>query len=453
MQFEVVVVGGGIGGLVTAALLAARGVNVGLFERQSGVGGCCANFEHLGYLFEPTNGLYSGWEAGGIFERIFSELAIKAPEVAELSPSYSVRLPDQFDITVSNDLDGFHNQLRRAFPECADAAINFYRELTDQHVSSNEVVAAHLKGCSDRFGRFIDVQLQTFAQCASDVCPYERAAQELAPDRSFWKIRGGAQALADTFANALKASGGVLKLDSPVLRLAYAADGTPNGIDLLSGERVLATRAIVSNLTVWDTFGKLVGLSRTPREIGKQLRDLRSWGAYLLFLTLDRSAISRLPDRVIALTDWQANQPYDPETAQFVFSVSQDFGVASDKLPVTVAMPVRAEDWFSFHEDHTAHESQDQATLESLWTRLHTALPELGDSVEVIETATPQTFYETTRRKFGMVGGRVPAAQPLDALLNPFPNLFLVGDTVAKASGITGVAHSAYTVVNSIARK
>src|SRR5881392_2553832 len=74
MDFEVIVIGGGIGGLTTAALLAARGVNVCLFERQSRVGGCVANFEHLGYTFEPTAGLYSGWGPAGIYEKIFSEL-------------------------------------------------------------------------------------------------------------------------------------------------------------------------------------------------------------------------------------------------------------------------------------------------------------------------------------------------------------------------------------------
>ena len=31
-------------------------------------------------------------------------------------------------------------------------------------------------------------------------------------------------------------------------------------------------------------------------------------------------------------------------------------------------------------------------------------LPQLGDSVEVIETSTPQTVYETTRRRLGMIG-------------------------------------------------
>jgi len=75
MDYEVVVVGGGIGGLTTAALLAARGVKVCLLERNPRVGGCVANFEHLGYAFEPTAGLYSGWEPDGVYERLFCRTA------------------------------------------------------------------------------------------------------------------------------------------------------------------------------------------------------------------------------------------------------------------------------------------------------------------------------------------------------------------------------------------
>src|SRR5437660_9129641 len=131
MSYEVIVVGGGIGGLTAAALLAARGVSVCLFEREPVAGGCVSNFQHLGYAFEPTGGLYAGWEAGGIHERIFSELPVAAPNVHRVSPAYVVRLPDHTDVSIHEDLDQFEDSLMKAFPECAPAAVRFYRRLAE----------------------------------------------------------------------------------------------------------------------------------------------------------------------------------------------------------------------------------------------------------------------------------------------------------------------------------
>src|SRR6267378_6244801 len=100
MECEVVVVGGGIGGLTVAALLAQRGVNVCLFERESNVGGCASSFDKFGYSFEQGDGLYAGWQPNEIHHRVFSELPIAPPEVRLLEPTYLVRLPDQSEITL-----------------------------------------------------------------------------------------------------------------------------------------------------------------------------------------------------------------------------------------------------------------------------------------------------------------------------------------------------------------
>ena len=91
--------------------------------------------------------------------------------------------------------------------------------------------------------------------------------------------------------------------------------------------------------------------------------------------------------------------------------------------------------------------------LEAVWSRLHASIPELGDAVEVIETASPQTLYETARRKFGMIGqpdysaGEVP---PSVATL--FPNVFIVSDTTATGFGVAAVAEAALCLSDLLTR-
>lgn len=495
MAHEVVVVGGGIGGLTAAALLAARGVDVCLLEKEAQAGGCAAAFEKFGYTFEPTASLYAGWQPGEIHERVFAELPVTAPEVRALVPAYVVRLPDKTEVALAENDEEFEQSLRVAFPECAEAAIGFYRELMpigaglqraaarvpDLHNASgmrrlraaaleprvarrvfaaaNQTTAEYLTKTSPRFRRFIDVQLQIFAQCASEECAYVYACVALGlPRRGLHAIRGGAGVLAETLVRSIKESGGRVRLNAAALRLAYDSSGRAVGVDLLSGERVEATRAIVSNLTIWDTYGKLVGMNRTPEEVRRKLKTLNGWGAYLLYLSMSEEAAAQLPaEHILALDDWQEGQAYDAEAAQLMFAAAPlwDTRAPNGSRAVTVSTFTEASQWFAFHDDETEHEAQDQRMLERCWRQLHAALPELGDRVEVIETATPRTYYETTRRKLGMVGG---IGQSL-AVFGPnapthrasLANLFLVGDTTFPGNGIAAVTHSALIVANELA--
>jgi phytoene dehydrogenase-like protein len=318
--------------------------------------------------------------------------------------------------------------------------------------------ARYLDQTSPRFRRFIDAQLQMFAQRASDACAYLYAAVALTiAQRNLYELRGGGAALASALLSAIERSGGLVRLNTPVLRLSYDEGGRARGVDLLNGERVEATRAIVSNLSVWDTYGKLVGLNRTPDIVRQRLKALKGWGAYLLFLGLDEEAATRLPaTHILSLSDWQEGQAYNPEDAQLMFSAApaRDRRAPAGKRAVTVSAFTEASQWFAFHEDEAEHESQDQLWLEKSWERLHAALPELGSGIEVIETATPRTFYENTRRKLGMVGG---VGQSLEVFgprsLNHrtfLPNLFMVGDTTFPGQGVAAVTHSALVVANEL---
>src|ERR1700752_2530905 len=139
--YDVVVVGGGIGGLTVAALLSARGMNVCLLERQSQVGGVIARVEFSGYDFEPGMGLYTSFGPGEIYERLFAQLPVAVPEVSPLESPYLLRRFDGSDTRIS----------------IAD----------------------------------------------------------------FYSITGGPASVAERLAASIKRSGGKVRLDTPVLRLAY----------------------------------------------------------------------------------------------------------------------------------------------------------------------------------------------------------------------------------------
>ncbi|MGH9931038.1 MAG: phytoene desaturase family protein [Pyrinomonadaceae bacterium] len=495
MAHEVVVVGGGIGGLTVAALLAQRGLNVCLLEREPGVGGCAASFEKFGYSFEQGYGLFTGWKPGEIHDRVFSELPVDPPEVRLWEPGYVVRLPDQSEIALVSDREQFEDNLRKRFPECSELAVAFYRELESiggalrralQRVpdllsasrsrraysllpegwvaagvlkASQQSTLERLAGVSPRFGRFVDAQLLTLTQASSRDVSYLHAALALgAPREGMFAIRGGASALANSLAESIKRSGGRIRLDTPVLRLSYDSSGAAVGVDLLSGETVTASRAVVSNLTVWDTYGKLVGLNRTPPKTRKHLNGMRGWGAYLLYLGLDGTAAGSLTaEHVLALTDWQESQDYDAETSQLMFAAAPawDARAPAGKRAVTVHVFTDVDEWFTFHKDETELEGKDQQMLERCWERLHSSMPELGSNIEVIETVTPRSFYDLTRRKLGMVGGVVPTEEAfwLDkpSYQTALPNLFIVSDTT-YAGGIEGLTRSALVLANHLAR-
>jgi len=357
MSYDVVVVGGGIGGLTVAALLSARGMNTCLLERQSQVGGCIARVEFSGYDFEPGFGLYTSFGRGEIYEKLFSQLPVAVPEVSLLQSPYILRRSDGSD------------------------------------------------------------------------------TRESTPD--LYSIAGGPASVAERLAESIKLSGGKVRLDTPVLRLAYDESGRAIGVDLLSGERVFARKAIVSNLTIWDTYGKLVGLNRTPPEIKKQLNTFQGTGVYVIYAVMEEAAVTRLPAPRMRVEDSEG---------QFTMAVASD--AIGGKHPVTFTTETEIDSWFTYQSSEEDYDEWDQAALEQFWKRVHAALPELGGDIEIIETANPRTYYDSTRRKLGMVLGI--EGQPVQSHQTSLPNLFIVGDTVSREARMDNVIKSAVALAELI---
>ena len=330
MDCEVVVVGGGIG----QATRRLAGATVRMFACwNENVGGCAAGLKNLATVLSRVT--VSSPDGTGGITIVFSAAAVSGfDDRAKPSSVFRTR-----HYTVG-DKEDFEQNLRQTFPECAEQAVGFYRKLesiggalrrslrrepallsvsksrraysllpegriaAEILRSSKQTTLQHLDGVSMRFRRFVDVQLQLLAQAPSNDVPYLHAALALTPRENMFAMRGGTAALAEKLAQSIKLSGGRIRLDTPVLRLSYDSNGAAVGVDLLSGETVTASKAVVSNLTVWDTYGKLVGLNRTPAEVRKQLNKIRGWGAYFLYAGAGRNRRGFVAaDYVLVLTD------------------------------------------------------------------------------------------------------------------------------------------------------
>ncbi len=105
-----IVIGGGIGGLATAALLAKKGFAVQLFEKNENLGGVANTFSAQGFTFDMGPSWYL---MPDVFENFFNLVGERVEDhldLIRLDPSYRIYFKDQgrhFD---------FYSDLKRDLP-------------------------------------------------------------------------------------------------------------------------------------------------------------------------------------------------------------------------------------------------------------------------------------------------------------------------------------------------
>ena len=330
----VAVVGAGPGGLAAAMILAHRGFEVSVFEREAIIGGRNSELKLGSYSFDvgPTFLLMKF-----LLDQVFAETGRQTEDYLDcprLDPMYELAF-DGFSIHATTDRERMKQEIERTFPgqsagldrfhevervrfkrmyPCLQKAYGSLRSLLAPvflralpHLSIGRSIFQVLGNYfePERLRLAFTFQSKYLGMSPWD-CPGAFALIPYAENKlGIHHITGGLHRMSTAFAQVLEEEGGTLRLETPVHRLAL--DGRKvTGVELADGSRV-ATDAVVINADFGHAMTRLVPEGVLKRYRAEKLRKLEfSCSTYMLYLGLD--TVYPLPHhKIIFAKDYARN--------------------------------------------------------------------------------------------------------------------------------------------------
>ncbi|MFD4785359.1 phytoene desaturase family protein [Rhodococcus qingshengii] len=317
-DWDVIVVGSGMGGMTAAAYLAASGRRTLVLEQGDVLGGCTHVFRRKGYEFEV--GVHYLGDCGrpdGNIPTVLRGLGVdKRIEFAEIDPDgFDVLAFPSVTFKVPKGWDAYHDRLLDAFPDDAKALkryVRIIRKLAD--AVDRATTPASIRGSATmllRAGwaapfamvpltRLFDIcgigsaprpvlggQTPAFASPASRAPAIVQAGylKNYVEGGAYFPV-GGGQVLSATMAEVVRANGGDFRLGARVAEIVVE-HGAVQGVKLDNGE-ILSSPVVVSNADLKRTYLELLDpavVSPLKRKIVSGYK--MAWPLFNTYLGLD----------------------------------------------------------------------------------------------------------------------------------------------------------------------
>jgi prolycopene isomerase len=513
LDWDVIVIGSGIGGLVTASQLAAKGAKVLVLERYLIPGGSGGSFRRAGYTFDVGASMIFGFGQKGHTNLLTRALAdvgehcTTIPDPAQLE----YHLPGGLSVAVDRDYESFLAELTARFPHEAKGIRAFYDtcaqvfhcldampllSLEDPAylakvffkaplaclglarwlpVNVGSVARAHIQ--DPNLLRFIDMECFCWSVMPADRTPMINAGMVFS-DRHAGGInypKGGVGVIADKLVAGLERHGGAIRYRSRVVKVLLE-QGRAVGVRLADGQELHARR-VVSNATRWDTFGDPDGDGQQPEGAGELPASAmpsqtlidgadtpaaeRTWRRRYRpspsFLSLHLGVRADLiPEGThvhhLLLERWE-----EIEAEQGTVFVSMPSLLDPSLAPaghhiVHTFTPSSMEAWQGLSP--TAYAAKKEADADRLIARLEAILPGLAGAITHREVGTPRSHRRFLGRSGGSYGPipamRLPGLLPMPFNRTGISGLYCVGDSCFPGQGLNAVAFSGFACAHRI---
>lgn len=333
-----IVIGGGIGGLATAALLAKKGFEVRLFEKNETLGGVANTFSAQGFTFDMGPSWYL---MPDVFENFFSLVGERVEDhldLIRLDPSYRIYFKGQkrhFD---------FYSDLQRDLPTFeklepgSGAQLKKYLELSKNQyeIALGGFMYKNYDTVFDFFNKQVATEghkLEVFARMSDYVAkffhtdevqkimeyqlvflgssPYNTPAlynimSHIDFNMGVWYPRGGIHEIPKALQRIGEKSGAQYFANSPVQRILTGANHKARGVRLENGDEHFAD-VIVANASIHHVETKLLGKPHRSFSSGYWGKRTLAPSAFILYLGLRDKVPNLAHHNLIFSEDWKTN--------------------------------------------------------------------------------------------------------------------------------------------------
>ncbi|MBO6959888.1 MAG: C-3',4' desaturase CrtD [Prochlorococcus marinus CUG1438] len=486
---EVIVVGAGIAGLTSAAILSKQGLSVTLIESHTQSGGCAGTFKRKNYIFDVGATQVAGLEKAGIHSKIFDFLDIPPPEATILDPACIVDLKDGLKpISIWYEKSKWIAEQEMQFPGTSRfwnlcALIhqsnwifannnpvlpisNFwdFSQLLKAIVPSNLLTGILLKSTiydllricglskNERLIKFLNLQLKLYSQ--EDI--YNTAAlygstvlQMCQQPHGLWHLKKSMQSLSEALEISLKKTGVNLIFGQKVNSINF--DDVNQCWTLSANSKknsfVYQAKDLVYTAPPQSLLQQLKGPLIRQQTYKNRLTNLPDpSGAVVFYSALKKEHIKKISSNHY--------QFVSHEFGSLFVSISEDGDGRAPKGEVTLIASIftKTKDWFELDKQNYLNKKRD--FMEKISHELESQFNIIPENWLHRELATPLGFEKWTNRPNGIVGGlgQNPDIFGLFGLSSrtPFEGLWLCGDSIYPGEGTAGVSQSALMVSRQI---
>ncbi len=497
-DYDVVVVGAGIGGLTAAALLAKRGLSTMVVEHHYLPGGCCTAIRREGFTFDVGPELLYGFEETGYNPHRFVMNELEE-EIDMIPHEYVYRMRfDDGTVTFWRDQERFLSELCARYPHEESGIRALFADMSAAYdaVMGGDLVTvvpptetpvgqsgvnpdadpaalARVVEMMNRDSRwlidqyvtdpglinFFDIVAATFTSCDLSETPAIITTMMFIDNHA-----GGSCYAADTpqmLANLLEKSiethGGQMLYGNRVDEILIT-DGAARGVRLADGTEIRAG-AVVSNATVWNLYGQLVRPEHIEPERMTWAHHFEPTFSFLVaYIGLDASVIpedfGHVEMIVLDPSGFEGEGNFNVELP----SVEDPARCPPGTHAMTVVSPNRRR-WPS--PSDPSYRSEDYERIkaeetEDLLDRMEQVLPGLRSAIKVMEIGTPTTVERYTLRNQGNLGGPKPSlgSHMLERprARSDWEHLYLCGDSTVMGEGVVATTSSGIGAANMVLR-